>query len=67
MSPFEGFKGKLEHSLERIWPKNFEDEVTTEAIGDVAHLGYGGQASVLSHPRLNPMLGTVPDPYWGRK
>lgn len=67
MSPFGGFKGSLEHSLERIWPKNAEDDVTTKAIYDVALLGCGGKASVLSHQRLNPILGSDPDPYWGRK
>lgn len=67
MSPFGGFKGRLEHSLERIWPKNFEDEVTTKAVCDEAHLGCGGKASVFLHPRLSPILGSDPDPYWGRK
>lgn len=40
--PFVGFEGRLEHSLERIWPKKTEDEVTTKTKTDVAHFGCCG-------------------------
>lgn len=62
-----GFKGRLEHNLKIIWPKDTEDEVTIKAICYVAYLDCGGQASVLSHPKLNSILGSDPDLYWGRK
>lgn len=39
----------------------------TKAKCDVAHFACGGQISALSHQRLNPILGSDPDPYQERK